>query len=90
MGEVTFKRVCNTGLKNCKMPELRAQISELETEAKEHFESGRLVGYSEGQKTASTALIAKLEAVKGVLDAVGGGPMWVSRRSIEAAIGEDK
>ena len=35
MSEITVKRICKPGWKNCKMPELRQRIAELAAEKKE-------------------------------------------------------
>ena len=58
MNEVTVKRVCNPGWKNCQMSELRAHIAEL---LGERATQDAVVKTLEGEKRY---LQAKLDAVK--------------------------
>ena len=54
MNEVTVKRVCKPGWKNCKMPELRQRIAELEAAYKHTVEDNE-------------DLVRQLDAVKALI-----------------------
>jgi hypothetical protein len=62
-----IKRVCNPGWKNCKMPELRAQIAELEEQLRRSY------AITDGIRTDRRTLKAQLEAVKGITDLIMAG-----------------